>query len=148
MKVIILEDIKKLGRKYEIKEVKDGYAKNFLIPRKMAKPATSKAIQWAETQKELRKQKLEQELQKLQEIASKMDGFEIMFPVKVGEKGELFQSINAQKIAEKLKESGFKIKKDQVELKDPIKDIGEFPVKIKFEHNLETEIRVIVNKEK
>ena len=71
-----------------------------------------------------------------------------MIPVKLGEEGQLFESINAQKISEKMKEMGLEIKKSQIQLADPIKELGEFPVKIKFEHNLEAEIRVIINEEK
>jgi large subunit ribosomal protein L9 len=66
-------------------------------------------------------------------------------PVKVGDEGQLFESINVQKIAEKLKESGFEIKKIQIDLKEPIKEVGEFPVKIKLDHNLEAEINVIIS---
>ncbi|MDP1538427.1 MAG: 50S ribosomal L9 C-terminal domain-containing protein, partial [bacterium] len=70
----------------------------------------------------------------------------VAIPVKVGESDQLFESINAQKISEKLKEMGFDLKKSQIELPEPIKEIGEFPVKIKLEHNLEVEIRIIVTK--
>jgi len=80
-------------------------------------------------------------------VASSMDEQEVIFNVKVGEQDQLFESITAQKISEKLKELGFDIKKSQIELTKPIKDIGEYPVKIKFEHNLEVEIKVIVNRE-
>ena len=66
----------------------------------------------------------------------------------VGEKDQLFASINAQKISEKLKELGFDVRKNQIDLDQPIKEIGEFPVKIKFEHNLEAEIKVIVTEKK
>jgi len=146
MRVILLKDIEKLGKKFEIKEVKDGYARNFLIPRGLAKPATKEAMKWLETQKEIEEKKAEEELKKIQEIASVVDDQEIIIPVEVGDREQLFESITAQKIAEKLKEAGFEIKKNQIELSEPIKELGEFPVKIKFEHNLEAEIRVIVTK--
>jgi large subunit ribosomal protein L9 len=71
-----------------------------------------------------------------------------MLPVKIGEEGQLFESITSQKIAEKLKELGFEVKKTQIDLVEPIKEMGEFPVKIKFEHNLEAEIKLIVTEEK
>ncbi len=148
MRVILLQDIENLGKKYEIKEVADGYAKNFLIPKKLAKPATKEALKWVEKQKEMEAQKAEEELKKIQEIASKIDGLEITIPVKVGSEGQLFESVTAQKIVEKLKEFGFEIKKKQIELKKPIKELGEFPVKIHFEHNLEAEIVVIVTEGK
>ena len=69
-------------------------------------------------------------------------------PVKVGEEGQLFESIASQKITEKLKEGGFEIKKNQIVLEQPLKELGEFPIKIIFEHGLEAEIRVIVVEEK
>jgi len=148
MRVILLQDIEKLGKKYEIKEVKDGYARNFLIPKGLAKLATKEVMSWLKTQKETETKKEEKELKKVQEFASTMEGLEVVIPVKIGEEDQLFESIDAQKISEKLKELGFKIKKSQINLAEPFKELGEFPVKIKFEHNLEVEIRIIVTEEK
>jgi len=148
MRVVLLQDVENLGKKYDVKEVADGYARNFLIPKGLAKPATEEALQWLATQKEIEAKKAEEDLKKVQEIASAVDDQEIIIPVKVGEQDELFESITAQRIAEKLKELGFDIKKTQIALSEPIKELGEFPVKIKFEHNLEAEIKVIVVEEK
>ncbi|MFH1714362.1 MAG: 50S ribosomal protein L9 [Candidatus Nealsonbacteria bacterium] len=147
MRIILLKDVDKIGKKFELKEVKDGFARNFLIPQGLAKQATSEAIIWLETQKEIASKKAEVDLEKIQVTASSVDGRELMFQVKVGDQDQLFESITSQKIVEKLKEEGFELKKSQIELKDPIKELGEHPVKIKFEHNLEAEIKVIVNKE-
>ena len=147
MRVILLKDIENLGKKYEIKEVKSGYARNFLIPKGLAKKVDKEVLKWLETQKEIEAKKAEEELKKVQELATAVDDREVIIPVKVGEEDQLFESIAAQKISEKLKELGFEIKKDQIDLKEPIKELGEFPVKIKFEHNLEAEIKVIVTKE-
>ena len=144
MKVILLKDIEKLGKKYEVKEVADGYARNFLIRRGLAKPATEKIIRWAEEQRKLAIKKAQEQLKKVQKLASQLDGQEVEFVVKVGKQGELFESISQMKIAKKLKEMGFDIKKTQVELKEPIKDIGEFPVKINLDQGLEAEIKIIV----
>jgi large subunit ribosomal protein L9 len=148
MKVILLKDIENLGKKYEIKEVSDGYARNYLIPKKLAKVANEKNLEWLEKQKEKEEKRAEEELKKVQEAASAVDGQEVVIPVKVGEDGQLFESITIQKIYEKLKELGFEIKKKQILLESPIKELGEFPVKIKFPHNLEAEIKVIVVEEK
>jgi large subunit ribosomal protein L9 len=147
MKVILLQDVKKLGKKYEVKEVKDGFARNFLIPQGLAKIATKKALAWLEKQKEIEEKRAEEALKKVQEQASSLDGLELIIPVKVGEQGQLFESITSQKISEKLKEMGFEIKKSQVDLEEPIEKIGEFPVKIKFDHNLEAEIKIIISPE-
>lgn len=148
MRVILLQDIEKLGKKYDTKEVADGYARNFLIPQGLAKPATEEALIWLETKKEIEAKKAEEELKKIQEKATAIDGQELIIPVKMGEEGQLFESITSQKISEKLKELGFEIKKTQIDLPEPIKELGEFPIKIKFEHNLEAEIKVIVIEEK
>jgi large subunit ribosomal protein L9 len=147
MKVILLGDVEKIGKKFEVKEVKDGYAQNFLIPKGLAKPATKEALIWLETQKGIEEKKAEKSLKGIQEIASSIDDQEVVIQVKVGDQDQIFESIGAQKISDKLKEAGFDIKKDQIELAEPIKELGEFPVKVKFDHNLEAEIRIIVSKE-
>jgi large subunit ribosomal protein L9 len=148
MKVIFLQDVEKVAKKHEVKEIKNGYARNFLIPKGLAKEATKEALLWLETQKEIEGKKAEDELKKFQDVASNVDDQEVVIPVKINEQGGLFESINAQKICEKLKEMGFEIKKNQIELKEPIRELGEFPVKIRFEHNLEAEIKVILTEEK
>jgi len=148
MKVILLQDIEKLGKKYDIKEVADGYARNFLIPKGLAKQATEQALKWLEITKEINERKAEEELKKIEKEVLKIDGLEVLIPLKVGEKGQLFEKVTAQKISEQLKKMGFKISKNQIELKKPIDEIGEFPIKIKFEHNLEAEIKVIATEEK
>jgi len=144
MRIILLQDVENIGKKYEIKEVKDGYARNFLIPKGLAKPATEEVLKWLEVQKEIEVKKAEEELKKVQEVASVIDGQEIIIQVKIGEDDQLFESITSQKISEKLKELGFDVKKNQIDLPEPIKEIGEFPIKIHLEHNLEAEIKVIV----
>jgi large subunit ribosomal protein L9 len=148
MRVILLKDINGLGKKYDVKEVKPGYARNFLIPKGLAKIATKHLLEWAKNQKEIESKKVEEELKEIQELASRLDGQEITFTVKVGEKEELYESITAQKIAEKLKEVGFEIKKNQIILPQPIKALGEFPIKVRFDHNLEVEVKVIIIGEK
>jgi large subunit ribosomal protein L9 len=144
MKVILLQNVEDLGKKYEVKDVKDGYARNFLFPEKLAKPATEEALKWLQDQKEVIAQEAEEDLKKSQELASKIDGIEVNISVKVGDEGQLFESINSQKIVEALKEMGFDVKKSQIELSSPIKELGEFPISVKLDHNLEAEIKLIV----
>ncbi len=144
MKVILLQDIDGVGKKYEVKEVKPGHARNFLFPQKLAKAATKQAIKWLESQKEVIEKEAEEDLKKSQEIASNLDGTEVSIMVKVGESDQLFESINSQKIADKLKEMGFDVKKSQVKLEEPIKELGEYPIGISLEHNLEAEIKLII----
>ena len=146
MKVILLKDVEKIGSKFDVKEVKSGYARNFLIAKGLAKPATNEALEWLAVQKEIMEKKAEEDLEKVQATASAIESREIIIPVKVGDEDQLFESVNAQKIAEKLKEAGFEIKKSQIVLDHPIKELGEYPVKIKLEHNLEAELQVVVTK--
>jgi large subunit ribosomal protein L9 len=148
MKVILLQDVEGLGKRYEVKEVKNGYARNFLIPQGLVKIATDKALEWLKIQKEAGEKKAEQALKTIQEIASTLDGQEVIISVKVGEDGQLFESISVQKIFDELKKMGFNVKKKQIDLAEPIKELGEFPVKIKFDHNLEPEITIVVSEEK
>lgn len=147
MKVILLQDVEGLGKKYEIKEVKSGYARNLLLPQNLAKAATKEALKWLDSQKEVIEKEAEEDLKKAQDLASQLDGIEVNILVKVGDEGQLFESINSQKIVEQLKIMGFEIKKSQVNLKEPIKEIGEFPVSIGLSHNLESEIKVIITAE-
>ncbi len=144
MKIILLEDVESLGKKYEVKEVKDGYARNFLLPNKLAKAATKQALKWLSDQKEVIEKQAEEDLKKAQELASKLDGLEMTITVKTGEEDQLFESISSQKIAEELKNKGIIVKKSQVILQKPIKELGEFSVNINLDHNLEAEIKVIV----
>ena len=147
MKVILIEDVNGLGKKYEVKNVADGYARNFLIPNNLVKIATENALLWLEAQKEIMEKKTEDDLAKAQKVASKIDGMEIAIPVKLGEKGQLFEKITAVKIAEKLKEEGIEVEKKQIKLENPIEELGEYSVKIKLEHNLEPEVKVVVSEE-
>jgi large subunit ribosomal protein L9 len=144
MRVILLKNVDKIGKQFEIKDVADGYANNFLLPKGLAKQATKNAMVWAKTQREISAKKTEEELKVIQQHASSIDGQEVVIQVKVGDKDQLFESINDQKIWDKLKEAGFDVEKKQIDLEEPIKKLGEYPVKIKFSHNLEAEIKVIV----
>lgn len=148
MKVILLKDVEKLGKKGEVKKVADGYARNFLIPQKMAVLATQSEIAKLEKEKEIEAQKAEQELTLYQEIASQIDGLEIEIPAKVGEDGKLFGSITPAKISETLKLRGFEIKKEQIKIAEPFKEIGEYEATVEFPHNLEVKIKLIVVEEK
>jgi large subunit ribosomal protein L9 len=148
MKVILLKDIKKLGKKYEVKEVKSGYGRNYLIPQGLAKVATPENLKWAKERQKIEARKAEEELGKIGKLASEIDGLEVEVRVKVGDEGQLFEKISAQKISKRLKEMGYAIARTQIDLAEPIKELGEFPIKVKFEHNLESEIKVIVVEER
>ncbi len=147
MKVILLQDVDGTGKKFEVKEVADGHANNLLIPQGLAKPATKEALAWLEAQKEIASKLAEEGLKKVQELASSLDDLEVTITMKVGDEGQLFESVNSQKIQDRLKEMGFEVARNQIKLEQPIKDLGEFPVKVTFEHNLEATINVIIVEE-
>jgi len=148
MKVILLQDVEELGKRNDVKNVTDGYARNFLFPKKMAVLATKQAIEDLEKQKELEAQKAEQELKKIEETVAQIEGLEFEIVEKIDESGKLYGSINEVRIAKILKDKGFNIKKKQIKIPQPIKDLGEFPVTILFDHGLEAEIKLIVMEEK
>ncbi|MDA1337534.1 MAG: 50S ribosomal protein L9 [bacterium] len=147
MKVILLQDVPKLGKKLDVKEVAVGYAQNRLIPEGLVKPATREALEWVEMQKELAEKGAEESLVKSQEMASQLDDMEVQLAMKVGEEGQLFEAVSTQKIQDRLKEMGYVVKKTQIKLESPLKEVGEFPVKLSFEHNLEAEIKIIITGE-
>jgi len=144
MKVILLRDVANTGRKHEVKEVSPGFARNFLIPKGLAIIADAESLKNLEAKKKIDAEKAEQELKETEKIVSKLDGTEVEMKVKTGEEGQLFESVNKQKISEYLKEMGFNVSKDQIDLKSTIKKTGDFPVKLRFEHNLEAEIKIII----
>ena len=137
MKVVLLQDVRKIGRIYEIKEVADGYAVNFLIPKNLAKKATKETVDWAIKHQKINEEKAKADLSKTARVLSQIDGLEVEISAKAGDKDQLFEKINSQKIAARLQEMGFDIKKSQVDLDQDIKEIGEYDGKITFEHNLE-----------
>lgn len=148
MKIILLQDIDKLGKKGEIKKVSDGYARNFLIPKKMAVLASKSEILKLEEQKKIETRRAEEELIHFQEIASQLDGLELEIAVKTGKDGKLFGAVSASQISGKLKEQGFEVEDKYIKLAEPIKEIGEYEVLIELPHNLEVKIKIIVVEEK
>lgn len=147
MRVILLEDIEKIGSKYEIKEVSDGYARNFLIPKGLAKTATEDSVEWADNMLAAEEEKASKQLEKVGSLAEQLDGLEVEIAVKIGDKGQLFEKIDAKDIAVKLKEMGYDIDKKRVILDAPLEDLGEHEASIKFDHNLETQIKIIIAEE-
>jgi len=148
MKIILLKDVPNLGKELDIKDVKPGYARNFLIPQNLVVPATKRNLQWQE--RELAKKKLreEQKTKELQEMIKKLKNLKLQISVKTGSKGELFEKITSIKIVNLLKKEGFEISKENIILKEPIEKIGEYAVPISFGKDLKTEIKLVVKKEK
>ncbi len=134
MKIILLKDIKKIGRKYEIKEVADGYALNSLIPSGIAVPATSSYLKLTEAKKK-QSALMKEDLKKAFEYAvSKLPDGKLHIKGKVNEKGHLFAGIHEDKIIEEFKkETGIILCSEHFELEKPIKEIGEHVINLKIE---------------
>jgi large subunit ribosomal protein L9 len=148
MKVILIKDVKNFGKKHDIKEVSDGYGRNLLIKKGLAKIATPKDILLVEKEIEKEKEKIAKQNEILQEVAKKIDGSSFEIAVKVGKKEELFEAVSVQKIVEEVNKKGFEINKEQVETKEPIKELGEHIVKLIFKNNIKAEVKIKVIKEK
>jgi len=144
MKVILLRDIKKLGKKFEVKEVSPGYARNLLIPNGYAILADKQSLKRLEIQKNIEMKKTEERQKENEKMIKELEGKEIKIDTKIGEKGQLFETINEQKIADKLKEMGFAVEKSNIEINEPIKCQGEYLVKLKLDNNLEGKIKIII----
>lgn len=142
MKIILLNDVKGIGKKYEIKEVAAGYAVNFLIPKKMAEAATPAKIQEIENRKIGQEKALKEDLKERRELADKIKDFDLTIPIKVGEKGKTFGSVSAARIIQELEKRGLAIGKGEIVLKKSIKDTGEHKVTVDFGEGIETEIKV------
>lgn len=148
MKVILLKEIPKLGKPGEVKQVADGYARNFLIPFGYAEPATEPAMKnIARRQTEI-SSRLAREQAAFQGLAEKLRQTPLRFALKLGKRGQAFGSITAQDIAEKLAEQGIKIEKDWIELEHGLKTAGEHTITIKLPHQIEAGIKIEVVPEK
>lgn len=147
MKVILQKDIPSLGDAGDVKDVSDGYARNYLLPRKLVILADESSRRAAEHQKKLIKVKKEKRKKQSEKIAESLAGMELTLAVQVGEEGKLFGSVTAMDISKKLKEKGFEIDKRKIVIETPIKHEGEYTVKIKLDEGQSPEIKVIVGKE-
>ncbi|HEY4475587.1 MAG TPA: 50S ribosomal protein L9 [Candidatus Paceibacterota bacterium] len=136
MKILLLQDVKGIGRRMEVKEVKDGYARNFLIPQKLAMPATSEALSIKKGE-ELKLEAIREQSKKSAEALQKMT---LEFVVKTGGKGEVFGSIKADDIKKALEEKG--IKAHGIILEKPIKSLGDHLVEVDFGYGIKGKIKV------
>ncbi|NPA11182.1 MAG: 50S ribosomal protein L9 [Epsilonproteobacteria bacterium] len=146
MKVLLIQDVKNVGKAGEIKNVKDGYARNFLIPKGLAKVATPEVIKEWEKEEAKRKAELEAELKKLNETKEKLQSTKVVIKHKLGANGQLLGAVTNKEIAEKLKELGFDIDKKQIE-HTSIKAPGEYEIDIKLGHGIHAKINVLVEGE-
>ncbi|HBE79232.1 MAG TPA: 50S ribosomal protein L9 [Firmicutes bacterium] len=145
MKVILKQDIRALGKRGEIKEVSDGYARNFLLPKGLVTEATAANLKILAAQKESASRREETECAEAQELAKTLKGLSITFKVKTGEGGRLFGSITAKDIVDQLKkEHHLELDKRKLEIDDSIKNIGDYPVKVHLYKGISVEITVRV----
>src|SRR6266571_6713673 len=147
MEVILIENIDKLGSRGQIVKVADGYARNFLLPKKMAVEATAQGRKWVE-QRRLRFLKLEaKEKGEAEELAQHMREVAVSFTRKVGEHGNLFGSVTAIDVAEKLASQGYRIDRRKIQLSSPLKVLGEYDVPVKLHREVTATIKVKVEPE-
>lgn len=148
MKVILLKDIKELGKTGEIKELADGYARNYLIPRGMAAEATKEKIKETE-EKNLKVQKnIQKEILVAEDLKQKLQGKTIKISLKTGGGDKLFGAVTTKEVAELLdKQLKIKIDKKKIEFAEPIKHLGEYEIKIKLYPAVQAEVKLVVSPE-
>jgi len=144
MKVILTSDINKIGVAGTIKNVADGYARNYLFPRGLAQKATPETMRWVEKTQEKRKQLREQQVQKLRDQAAKINGVVLSFSRSVGAEGKLFGSVGKSDILASLKASGFIVDKNAIVLPAALKEVGEVEVEVRLHPEAVAKIKVSV----
>ena len=144
MKVILLQKVAGLGDTDDIKEVADGFAVNYLFPRHLAVLASPKAVNGLKTNQQRKARQEEMDLRDQQSLASRLDGLVLNFTEKTNDAGFLYAAVGPQKVAENLAKQGFKISKDQIQVK-PVKETGEYSAVVKLGHGLEAKILLIIN---
>ena len=147
MKVILLADVKGTGKKNDVIEVSDGYARNCLFKKKLAIEATSTEINAVQNKLKAQEFHKAEEIKKWKELAAKMKNAEIKCTVNCGENGKIFGSVTSKEIADKLVEAGYDVDKKKIILKEPIKTPGNYVVEVKFLPDVSTKIKVSVKAE-
>jgi large subunit ribosomal protein L9 len=147
MEVILRTDVDKLGRAGELVSVKDGYARNFLLPRGLALPATEGNRRRLEAERRQRDRKAATQVSGARELASRLEQVSLTFTMKAGDGDRLFGSVTTHDVAEQLKAQGFDVDKKQVELDEPIKALGVYKVPVRLHAEVKPEVRVWVVRE-
>ncbi len=146
MEVILLKDVKNLGKKGDSKEVADGFARNFLFPQKMAELATKEAKQKNQLEKEREVQVQEEALKKIQGLAEKLAGSEIIIKAKAKE-GKLFGAVSKKKIIKELEKMEVKVEEKAITAKETIKEVGDYEIKVELGHGIETILNLKIESE-
>ncbi len=147
MKVILRKDFEPLGNVGDVVEVKNGYARNFLIPRKIAYTALKGNMRALEEEKRNLARKNQQELSNAEAVAAEMEKVSVTIHVQVGEEDKIFGTVTAQMIADALKEKNFDIDKRKIEIEEPIKTLGIYSVNVKLHPSVSAKIKVWVVRE-
>lgn len=144
MKVVLLKDVKGTGKKGEIKEVADGFAKNFLLKNGMARVADNSAMSENKIQKDARDYHKQQEILAAKELAKKLEGKSVTLKIKCGENGKTFGSISSKEIADELEKISIKLDKKKIELKEQIKAVGTYSVTARIYPEITAKFSVVV----
>ena len=147
MEIILREDVQHVGKAGEVVKVKDGYARNFLLPKGLAYPATEGNKKRITFEADRLARQRAAEKQTAQGEAAKLAGLSLTFPMKVGEEEKLYGSVTAGDIQRRLEEQGIHLDKRKIDLPEPIRALGEFRVGIKYHAEVRPEIVVVVVKE-
>lgn len=148
MKVILLQDVKSVGKKGEIVEVAEGYGRNFLLPKKMAKEATTANVNQAKKDQATAAHRAAQAKDEAVVLGAQIEKVVVKMTMRVGENGKVFGSINSKDVAEALvKQTGLDIDRRKVELKNAIKNLGEYTAVAKLHTDVTAQFKVMVTKE-
>ena len=145
MKVIFNVDVKGQGKKGEMKEVSDGYARNFLLPKNLASEATTDNINALKLKEKAKANQIAKEKAAAMETADKLGGIQVIIKAKAGNGGKLFGAVTSQEISKALKEQhGIEVEKNKIVMKDSIKNFGSYTVKAKLGHEISGNVSVLV----
>ncbi len=148
MRVVFLDDVEGTARAGEIKNVADGYARNFLLPRKLAAPATTTTVQQAESRAKALAREQEKTDAAARAVAEKVGSVSITISARAGAEGRLFGSVTASDIAEAVNaQAGTSLEHRQVGLDQPIKEVGTYPVTVSLTRNVKAEVTIEVQSE-
>jgi large subunit ribosomal protein L9 len=144
MRVLLWEDIEKLGKRGEVVEVADGYARNYLLPQRLATPATNHHVKQLEAARRRAEKLREQQRQALLKKAEQLETAVCTVEVSANEEGILFGSVGPSHIATALKEEGLAVDEKSIILEKPIKELGVYAVKVKLQEDISAQVRVWV----
>jgi len=147
MEVILREDIDNLGTRGQVVKVAAGYARNFLLPKKLAVTATGSNKKIIEQERQAYLRKEAKAAGEAQELSKLMTGVTLTFKQKAGENDQLFGSVTSKDVADGLAAKGFTVDRRKIQLDDPIKSLGEFKVPVRLHKDVTAEVTVVVSKE-